>query len=190
MMYGRTHHRLRNGGNMSDHSNCNGSCWGYTALALCGFQWALQMVQRNEMRSTYNLEGGGCKDCLCACCCTPCDLMQQDKEAAYREQEKQGLLGAPSGYTSPASMTYPSPGSEKKSPGMGGMDAVVAGSSAPPQQMSAPAPVHSTPPGYQQPQQPQQYHQQQYPQQDHYGNQAPQQQYYQQQPQQQPYPYQ
>lgn len=32
-----------------------------------------------------DLEGDGCKDCLCACCCSPCDLVQQDKEAAYRE---------------------------------------------------------------------------------------------------------
>lgn len=29
----------------------------------------------------------GCTDCLCACCCGPCDLVQQDKEAEFREGE-------------------------------------------------------------------------------------------------------
>jgi hypothetical protein len=27
----------------------------------------------------------GCTDCLCACCCGPCDLAQQDKEIEFRE---------------------------------------------------------------------------------------------------------
>lgn len=27
----------------------------------------------------------GCTDCLCACCCGPCDLVQQEKEIVNRE---------------------------------------------------------------------------------------------------------
>jgi hypothetical protein len=36
----------------------------------------------------------GCTDCLCACFCTPCDLIQQDKEAEFRENERVGFVSA------------------------------------------------------------------------------------------------
>jgi len=34
----------------------------------------------------------GCTDCLCACCCPHCDLIQQDKEVEYRENERIGFV--------------------------------------------------------------------------------------------------
>lgn len=50
----------------------------------------MPMLNRGDMRAKYHLTGNGCQDCACACCCTPCDVTQQDKEAEYRE----GLLAA------------------------------------------------------------------------------------------------
>lgn len=49
-------------------------------------------MQRGEVRTKYGLKGDGCTDCLCACCCAPCDLVQQDKEAEFRENEKRSLI--------------------------------------------------------------------------------------------------
>lgn len=49
------------------------------------------------MRAKYHLKGNGCTDCLCSCCCQPCDLTQQYKETVYREQ-KQPLLNQQPGY--------------------------------------------------------------------------------------------
>ncbi|KAF1810749.1 PLAC8-domain-containing protein, partial [Eremomyces bilateralis CBS 781.70] len=91
-LYGKVYHRTRKDSSMKDFSWCNGSCCGYYVIAMCGCHWILQMMQRGEMRSKYQLQGGGCKDCLCACCCTPCDLVQQDKEAEFRENEKRSLI--------------------------------------------------------------------------------------------------
>ena len=59
-----------------------------------GWQWIWQAMNRSEMRARYNLEGNLCTDLLCACCCNCCDLIQQDKEAEYREQERAGLIVA------------------------------------------------------------------------------------------------
>ncbi|OCK76118.1 hypothetical protein K432DRAFT_336263 [Lepidopterella palustris CBS 459.81] len=89
--YGRTHHRLQNH-NLDGYSCCNGSCVGFAALTYCGFSWIMAMLQRGDIRSSYQLKGNGCKDCLCACCCMPCDLTQQDKEVEFREAEKARLI--------------------------------------------------------------------------------------------------
>lgn len=51
-------------------------------------QWIIQMMQRGEIRKRYGLSGNGCTDCLMACCCGPCDLVQQDKEIEAREAQK------------------------------------------------------------------------------------------------------
>lgn len=56
------------------------------------------MFGRSEIRRKYNLTGNSCTDCLCACCCAPCDLTQQEKESAFRENERllaNGGAGAP-----------------------------------------------------------------------------------------------
>lgn len=53
------------------------------------------MLNRGDMRAKYHLEGNGCTDCLCACCCTPCDITQQDKEAQFREEQNRPLMAQP-----------------------------------------------------------------------------------------------
>jgi hypothetical protein len=45
----------------------------------------MPMLSRGDMRAKYHLTGNVCTDCLCACYCMPCDLMQQDKEAKFHE---------------------------------------------------------------------------------------------------------
>lgn len=57
-------------------------------MAFVGLSWILPLLNRGEVRADYGLTGNGCKDCLCACCCAPCDLLQQEKEVAYRQQGK------------------------------------------------------------------------------------------------------
>ena len=47
------------------------------------------MISRGDMRTKYHLKGNGCKDCLCASFCQPCDLTQQDKEAGWREARRE-----------------------------------------------------------------------------------------------------
>ena len=70
-------------------------CAAFTGLTCVGFSWILPLMNRGDMRAKYNLTGNGCKDCLCACCCGPCDLMQQDKEAEHREEQGKPLLNQP-----------------------------------------------------------------------------------------------
>tara|TARA_R110002003_G_scaffold111_17_gene9532 strand:- start:7776 stop:8000 length:225 start_codon:yes stop_codon:yes gene_type:complete len=55
----------------------------------------MPMLNRGDMRAKYHLNGNACTDCLCACCCTPCDVTQQDKESAFREQQNKPLLTQP-----------------------------------------------------------------------------------------------
>ncbi|KAF2652396.1 PLAC8-domain-containing protein [Lophiostoma macrostomum CBS 122681] len=86
-VYGKTHYRMKNQGNMNGYSSFNGACAASCALTTCGFGFVLPWINRSEMRSKYGLKGSGCTDCLCACCCTPCDITQQDKEAEYREKQ-------------------------------------------------------------------------------------------------------
>ncbi|KAF2873912.1 PLAC8 family-domain-containing protein [Massariosphaeria phaeospora] len=85
ILYGRISHRTKHHGDLSGHSCANSSCAAFCGLACLGISFILPMIQRGEMRAKYHLKGNACGDCLCACCCTPCDLTQQDKEAAYRE---------------------------------------------------------------------------------------------------------
>ncbi|KAF2267173.1 hypothetical protein CC78DRAFT_530976 [Lojkania enalia] len=99
--YGRTHHRIKNDNNMQGYSCCNLSCVGFTALAFCGLSCILPMIQRGDMRAKYHLKGNGCKDCLCACCCQPCDMLQQEKESEHQEMERQRLISHQPGKENP-----------------------------------------------------------------------------------------
>jgi hypothetical protein len=45
-------------------------------------------IQRGHIRKKYNLEGNCMTDLCLTCCCPICVLVQDDKEAIYRE----GLL--------------------------------------------------------------------------------------------------
>jgi hypothetical protein len=53
-----------------------------------------QVLQRHDIRDKYHLKGEGAMDCLKAWCCACCDLVQQDKEAAYH------VLNNPAGVVS------------------------------------------------------------------------------------------
>lgn len=55
----------------------------------------MPMLNRGDMRAKYHLKGNACTDCLCACCCGPCDVTQQDKESEYREEQKKLLSVQP-----------------------------------------------------------------------------------------------
>jgi hypothetical protein len=48
----------------------------------------------------------GCTDCLCACCCAPCDLTQQEKESEFREKERlmNGAVSVQQVHVQPAKM--------------------------------------------------------------------------------------
>jgi Cys-rich protein (TIGR01571 family) len=49
---------------------------------------AFPMMNRGEIRARYRLNGNVCTDCLCACCCKPCDQIQRDKEITSREEQR------------------------------------------------------------------------------------------------------
>ncbi len=70
-------------------------CAGFCVLLHFGVGFILPMISRGDVRAKYHLKGNGCTDCLCSCCCLPCDLVQQDKEVAYREEQKQPFLAQP-----------------------------------------------------------------------------------------------
>ncbi|KAF2439427.1 PLAC8-domain-containing protein [Karstenula rhodostoma CBS 690.94] len=95
MQYGKTRHRSKNDGNMQGYSCCNSSCMAFCGLACLGISFILPMMNRSDIRAKYHLKGNGCGDCLCACCCTPCDLTQQEKEVSYREESKHLLQPQP-----------------------------------------------------------------------------------------------
>ncbi|KAF2816883.1 uncharacterized protein BDZ99DRAFT_504829 [Mytilinidion resinicola] len=86
--YGRTYHRLTKGKELEGYSCCNLPCVGFCLLTGFGLSWIMSMLQRGEVRAGYQLKGNACTDCLCSCCCMPCDLTQQDKEVQFREREK------------------------------------------------------------------------------------------------------
>jgi Cys-rich protein (TIGR01571 family) len=70
-------------------------CWGFYGLSCFGIQFIMPMLNRGDMRAKYHLEGDAVKDLLCACCCTPCDVAQQDKESAFREEERGPMMAQP-----------------------------------------------------------------------------------------------
>ncbi|KAK6349483.1 hypothetical protein TWF696_005767 [Orbilia brochopaga] len=102
--YGKIQHRLRHN-DMSGFSSCNGHCWGFCGLGICGLQWVMSMMQRGEIRHQYNLEGSGCGDCMRHFCCECCALIQEDRET---ETRKSLLVPAhTAGYQQQPGMTYP-----------------------------------------------------------------------------------
>ena len=53
-------------------------------------------MQRAEIRQKYNIQGDWVSDLLCAFCCNCCDMIQQEKEFKFREDE---LLLSPEQYS-------------------------------------------------------------------------------------------
>lgn len=63
-------------------------------------------MQRQNVREKYNLQGSCLTDLALSCCCGLCSLVQQDKEAEYREAHTQG--GIKEQYQNTGGMNYPS----------------------------------------------------------------------------------
>jgi len=81
--FGKTHHRLRKDPSLKDYSAVNPSCLAFwVSTMFCG-HLCLQTLQRHDVRTKYHLQGDCAMDLLRACCCPCCDLIQQEKEAAY-----------------------------------------------------------------------------------------------------------
>ncbi|KAK3349634.1 PLAC8 family-domain-containing protein [Lasiosphaeria hispida] len=83
--FGKTHHRVRKDGNLKGYEAINTTCLLFCGSALFGLHWIPMSMQRANIREKYNLQGNCLVDIATACCCGLCDLVQQDKEAAYRE---------------------------------------------------------------------------------------------------------
>ena len=64
----------------------------YMWMALCSLHFVMQAKQREEITTRYGLRTDD-KNQVRALCCANCDLMQQEKELVYREEERKGLVG-------------------------------------------------------------------------------------------------
>ncbi|KIJ22924.1 hypothetical protein M422DRAFT_196528 [Sphaerobolus stellatus SS14] len=96
--YGQNRSRLRHlqdKGTPHPHGgdSCTGACCGHACLLYCGFYWILQMNLRGEVRRRYNIDGGGCGDCMAALCCHPCELTQDSREIELEERSLMGGKG-------------------------------------------------------------------------------------------------
>jgi len=57
----------------------------------------------------YQIEGSWAKDCVTACCCLPCALIQDEREVRDREDERRRQAGPASAidsYIAPGGMEY------------------------------------------------------------------------------------
>lgn len=61
-------------------------CMTFLASMWFGLSWIPVWLQRSDLRNKHNLRGSGCTDCLSACCCPECDIIQVEKEAERRER--------------------------------------------------------------------------------------------------------
>ncbi|TDL24553.1 PLAC8-domain-containing protein [Rickenella mellea] len=84
----------QNGPHPSGGDSCNGDCFIHGCLTFWGCGWVLQMGQRGTLRHRYRISGGGCGDCLTACCCTPCELTQEAREIELEESVYRGNFKA------------------------------------------------------------------------------------------------
>ena len=80
-------------------------------MSCCSLQFIMQAQQREEVTNRYGLKSDG-KNHIRAFCCINCDLLQQDKEVASREEERKGLVSEQPKPT--AGMAYGSDEGEEK----------------------------------------------------------------------------
>ncbi|KAF4966387.1 hypothetical protein FSARC_5896 [Fusarium sarcochroum] len=102
--FGKTHHRLRKNGSLEGYEPVNTSClmfWGSTCF---GLHWIPLALQRANLREKHHLQGSCLVDLATACCCGCCDLIQQDKEAEYREAQ---VAAGEQGYKANEGMNFP-----------------------------------------------------------------------------------
>ncbi|KAJ5627761.1 hypothetical protein N7490_009989 [Penicillium lividum] len=78
----------------------NGECCIYAASHYCYLCFVPLMMKRRQIRERFGIKGSSCNDCMMACFCPCCLLVQQEKEL-----EAQCLL-LESGYQAPKGMEY------------------------------------------------------------------------------------
>ncbi|KAK2604073.1 hypothetical protein N8I77_007032 [Diaporthe amygdali] len=122
--FGKTHHRLRKDGKMEGYEPINTSCLLFCASGCFGLHWIPMSMQRADLRDKYHLRGNCATDIATACCCVLCDLVQQEKEAEYREplMAQAGRAGVRQEYQMQGNMAYPSqaaPAQQEKAQGSG-----------------------------------------------------------------------
>jgi Cys-rich protein (TIGR01571 family) len=78
----------------------------FTGFSCFGLHFIPMMFQRADLRKKYNLQGDFVTDLLTSCCCGCCSLIQQDKEAEFREKELAEKVNG-TGYVKPQDMSYP-----------------------------------------------------------------------------------
>ena len=54
----------------------------------------LSLLPKPKRNTNFACLYAGLTDCLCACCCGPCDLAQQEKEVLHQEKGRIGLVSA------------------------------------------------------------------------------------------------
>jgi len=66
--------------------NCGSDCFLFGLIhCFTSFGWVLEVGARSDTRRRYNIEGGGCGDCMASCCCLPCVLTQESREIEGEE---------------------------------------------------------------------------------------------------------
>lgn len=60
-------------------------CLMFAGFSCIGLHWIPTIFQRADIRKKYGLQGNFVTDLLSSCCCACCSLVQQEKEAEYRE---------------------------------------------------------------------------------------------------------
>ncbi|RYO74287.1 hypothetical protein DL766_007016 [Monosporascus sp. MC13-8B] len=104
--FGKTHHRLRENGNLDGYEPINTSCLLFCGSGCFGLHWIPMSMQRADVRKKYNLEGSCLLDIAASCCCGCCSLVQQDKEAAHREPLVNGSADTQQEYQTSNGMEY------------------------------------------------------------------------------------
>jgi len=64
----------------------NSDCCVYCALLYVGCPCFVGMGGRTDIRTRYQIDGGGCTDCLCHAYCVPCALTQESREIELEER--------------------------------------------------------------------------------------------------------
>jgi len=85
----RYEHLERNGSPDPEHGGgvCSADCMLFCCLnGVLGIGFVLQMFQRGNTRTRYNIKGGALGDCCTALFCMPCDLTQESREIELEEQ--------------------------------------------------------------------------------------------------------
>ncbi|KAK4126956.1 PLAC8-domain-containing protein [Parathielavia appendiculata] len=108
VVFGRTHHRLRKNANLEGYEPINTSCLLFCGSGCVLLHWIPMAMQRADLRTKHNLQGSCLVDIATACCCGCCQLVQNDKEAEYREQLLASQGGVQQqGYQAAGGMAYP-----------------------------------------------------------------------------------